>query len=324
MANETNTHEYDPGSVTIDLSDASKGGPATGRSLNHPPLDGGGPINDSPRATVLEGPAGHQKVDIQGAGEIGGGGVGYQFRCKICQLAIKAPTLYEALHKMVLQDHMSYNGAMNEINTRIKQDGLHMAFLNAVNIHGHFKKHISLEQRTAMQVIKTVMNPAPNIPAMVQSIQPMIQAAVGSEVDDFRNLDILRTKVSAQLEKLELQLDVPDPTKPGSMKLDKFALQLYQKMVAETRACINDLNAMRQSERLMRNVVQSLLERMTFTIIPQLLVEYETIVEELQHAGVQETVWKAIDLRLRTKSAVIISQTARSAVEEVQKQFKIK
>jgi hypothetical protein len=41
----------------------------------------------------------------------------YEYRCKICQLSSKAPTLYRKIHEYIFNDKMSYNQAMNEVNT---------------------------------------------------------------------------------------------------------------------------------------------------------------------------------------------------------------
>jgi hypothetical protein len=244
----------------------------------------------------------------------------YEYRCKICQLSSKAPTLYRKIHELVFNDHMSYNGAMNEVNTYIKQHGMSLTFLNIVNVTGHFKKHIQVEEVVAAAIRSME---APPVPAAVQAIAPLAQRAVQDGLDDFRNLETLRHGITAQLEKLQTQLDVVDP-KTNQLKLDKWSLDLYVKVVRETRAVINDLNEMRRSEKLMNNVVQTLLDRLTFAIIPQLLDEYKLIAEELENCKIPTEIVIRIDERLRRKTAEIIVQTTRAAVTEVQRQFKLR
>jgi hypothetical protein len=219
---------------------------------------------------------------------------------------------------------MSWNQAMNEVNTYIKQHGMQLQMLNTMNMSGHFNKHIQIEDPVVAAYDKFDQNVAtPPIPAAVRALVPLVNNAHQSDVDDYRNMDAIRQKITAQLEKLEAQLDVVDP-KTNQKKLDKWALELYTKVVKETRACIVDLNDMRKSERLMNSVVQALLDRLTFAIIPQLLSEYTMVVEELDHAQVPKALVDRIDDRLRRKTAEIIANTARAAVTEVQRQFRLR
>lgn len=243
----------------------------------------------------------------------------YEYRCKICQLSSKAPTLYRKIHEYIFNDQMSYNQAMNEVNTYIKQHGMQLTFLNIVNVTGHFKKHIQVEEAVAAAIVTQPHE----IPKAVKAMVPLTERAVQDGLDDFRNLEILRTGITTQLEKLQNQLDVVDP-KTNQLKLDKWSLDLYVKVVRETRAVINDLNEMRRSEKLMNNVVQTLLDRLTFAIIPQLLDEYKLIAEELESCRIPTDVIIRIDERLRRKTAEIIVQTTRAAVHEVQRQFRLR
>ena len=251
--------------------------------------------------------------------------VRYEYRCKICQLSSKAPSLYRKIHELVYNDRMSYNMAMNEINTYIKQHGMQLTMLNIVNVTGHFKKHIAVESAIANAIQTMDPTPAPPLAprAAEEAIAPLAAKAVEAGLDDFRHMENLRNGITAQLQKLQDQLEVIDP-KTNLRKLDKWSLDLYVKVVRETRAVVNDLNDMRRSEKLMNNVVQTLLDRLTFAIIPQLLDEYKLIAEELENYKIPNEIVIRIDERLRRKTAEIIVQTTRAAVIEVQRQFRLK
>lgn len=248
--------------------------------------------------------------------------VRFEYRCKICQLSVRLPSLYRRVHELVLRDKMSYSSAMAEVNTYIKQHNLGIKMLNMVNMSGHFSKHINISQQVALAVARANQAPAPP-PAAVGDVRPLAVTAAEDDVDDFKNLDELRRRLTGVLQKLETQLESKDLA-TGAMKLDRWNVQLFVSIISEARACVNDLNKMRQSERLMNTVVQQLLERMTFAIIPQLLEEYKVVVEELRHEKVPERTVEMIDEKLRTKTAQIIAQTARAAVVEVQRQFKLR
>ena len=246
----------------------------------------------------------------------------YEYRCKICQLSSKAPSLYRRIHELVYNDHMSYNASMNEINTYIKQHGMQLTMLNIVNVSGHFKKHIQVEEAIAVAI--NAMEPAAIVPRSVtETLAPLAAKAVEAGLDDFRHMEQLRNGITTQLEKLQEQLEVVDP-KTNIKRLDKWSLDLYVKVVRETRGVINDLNEMRRSEKLMNNVVHTLLDRLTFSIIPQLLEEYKLIAEELENYKIPNEIVVRIDERLRRKTSEIIVQTTRAAVTEVQRQFKLK
>lgn len=273
-------------------------------------------------ATAPQAPAG-QVNDRATGGTLDSDQVKYEYRCKICQLSVRAPSLYRRVHELVLKDKASYGQALNEVNTYIKQHGLDIKLLNMVNMSGHFSKHINIAQRVAL-VVAQAQPAAQQLPVPVQQqVTQLVRQTVGNEVDDFNNLDDIRVRITNQLYKLEGQLEVIDP-KDNKVKFDKMALQLYMSLVGEIRACIGDLNKMRQSERLMNTVVQQLLDRMTFAIIPQLLEEYAVITDELRHNRVPDDIIKMVDERLRMKTAQIIAQTARAAVTEIQRQFKLR
>lgn len=250
----------------------------------------------------------------------------WEYRCKICQLAIKFPTMYKMLHDLVLKDGMSYNSAMAELNAYIKQHQIKLAHFNMVNILGHFNKHVDIRARAARSIVLATQQ-SPAIPSSVkplaQYIDELSAQKAQSEVDDYENLDGIRLKITAVMNKLLGEMEEIDKT-DNSKKLSKHGLQLFVGLVSETRACIGDLNKMRQSEKLMNTVVQQLLAKMTFSIIPQLLEEYKSLREELKHQKIPDDIIEMVDLRLRTKTAQIIGSTAHAAVAEIQRQFKLR
>lgn len=251
--------------------------------------------------------------------------VRWEYRCKICQLAIKLPTIYQKLHDLILKDKRSYNSSVAEVNAYIAQHRLRVHPLNMPNILTHFKKHIGIETQVQLAISRQNMTPVVPTQAQVaqQVLQPTVIDAVGDEVDDFNNLNELRVRITNVLRRLELQLDVMDPA-TQQVRLDKFAVQSFVALTAETRACIQDLNKMRQSERLLNTVAQTLLDRLTFAIIPQLMEEYKVVTQELAEQGVSPEIVQRVDFRLRTKMSEIITNTARGAILEIRRQFKLK
>lgn len=310
---------------------SSIGGPheAENRSLRSDPKQpGSGPPDVESGPTVLEDstqntPAGSGEPNLS-ARNLDFTQIRYEFRCKICRLSQEHPELYLQIHEMVLKERLTYTAALQKANHYIEEKQLGIALLNIVNIGSHFRKHIGADQRVAMVIANEIEPPsfAP-APKVAKAMQRMVEEHVGDEVDDFRNLDNIRSRLTTQLDVLETQLNTVDPLTKAT-RLSHQAVGLYKELIGEIRNCINDLNKMRQSERLIKTVVQQLLDRMTFAIIPQLLDEYTIISEELAHHGTALEVVRNIDERLRTKTAQIIATTARAAVVEVQRTFKLK
>jgi hypothetical protein len=282
------------------------------------------------QSEILDGHVSDTNLESTGGNKAGGeitDQVYYEYRCKICKLAKCAPKLYKHLHKLVLCDHVSLTVACADANTYLTQNNMGIKHINMVNMCTHFNKHINIKQRVSREIVKADKNqinatPIESIGA-VNDVSMMATTYSHDATDDFRNLDDLRQRLMKVIITLEDQLDSVDP-ETKELKLDRWSVKLYSELIAESRVCISDLNKMKQSERLMNAVIQQLLERMTFAIIPQLMEEYKIVVEELQHANVPENTIMMIDGHLRLKTAQIIAQTARAAVIEIQRQYKIK
>lgn len=251
----------------------------------------------------------------------------WEYRCKICQLAIKFPTLYKMLHDLVLKDCMSYNAAVVEVNSYIKQHRLEINTFNMMNILTHFNRHVDIKSARTELIIAHKSGSTEIAPSAVRPLQKyvdgLVEAKARSEADDYENMDEIRRRVTAVMQKLMDELEEKDQV-DGTLRMSKHGMQLFIGLVGETRNCINDLNKMRQSEKLMNTVVQELLDRMTFAIVPQLLSEYRSLSEELRSRGVGQDVIDMADLRLRTKTHEIIVTTARAAISEVQRRFKLR
>jgi hypothetical protein len=193
--------------------------------------------------------------------------------------------------------------------------------LNKVNVCKHFNLHAPTKAKTAMALTKAVSTHAIMGKRTMASpeLVKMVTEKVNQDVGDFNDLSSIRDKLLDKLQSLDNH--ITNTGEDGQM--DRWAVQLYSTLAAEIRACVVDLNKMRQSERLMKSVVQTLLDKLMLGVTPLLLDEYDVIINALRDKGIDTGFVDMIDERLRTRTAKIMTDTARMAVMEVSKQFKI-
>lgn len=248
----------------------------------------------------------------------------FEYRCKICNLAKTHADLFKDLHIQVLEVGSSLNRAMNYINNRIDSENLQIAKLNNQNMSVHFASHITLPERVASEVARSsptqpsLMDVNPEVGTFVQDI---VRRKVGNEVNDYLNLDTLRAQL---LEKLEL-LDgiVEKETSSGVKVVDMDAVGYYVTLAKEIRSCIVDLNKIRQSKQLMSTIIKSLIEKNTFQTVREITLELENMKSQMLKAGISEADATNIDQQFRIKLAQIVATTARAAVEDVSKMYKL-
>jgi hypothetical protein len=248
----------------------------------------------------------------------------YEYRCKICNLANLNPDLFKDLHSQVLEVGSSYNRAMNYINARIDNEQIGIPKLNNQNMSVHFSSHITLPEKVNHEITRNSPMP-PSLkdvnPELGGFVEDIVRRKVGNEVNDYLNLDSLRAQL---LEKLEL-LDgiIEKETPSGDKVIDMDALGYYTSLAKELRACIVDLNKIRSSKQLMATMIKSLIQKNTFETVRQLSREYDQIRQDLLDAGVNEMLVTKTDQALRIKLAEVVANTARSAVEDVTRQYKL-
>jgi hypothetical protein len=245
----------------------------------------------------------------------------FQFRCKICNLSKSHSPIYEELHRKVIVEHMKLSSAQEFVNSRLK-DSPGFQPLNMANLSVHFSRHAPVKARAAYEISRQESSRSAELLPNTSEVVQMIEARVGTEVDDFKDMAALRTKLQEKLQLVEATIVQEDPS-TGNKGVNRLSLQVYTEVIKEVRACINDLNKMRQSERLMSSIVKALVDRMTFNVIPQLMDEYKLVTEAMHDKGVDPIIVKMVDERLRLRLAQIIGETARNAVVDVSREFKI-
>lgn len=174
----------------------------------------------------------------------------FEQRCKICQMAKSNPDLFKDLHYQVLEVQSSHNRAMHYINNRIDTETLAITKLNNQNMSVHFSSHIMLPDRVAAEVTKQI-SPGQQqlkdvVPDVNNYVEDIVRRKVGNEVNDYLNLDHLRAQLMEKLEFIDEMVTKQDPD--GKKYIDLDVLTHYTNIIKEIRACITDLNKIRQSK----------------------------------------------------------------------------
>jgi len=273
----------------------------------------------------------------------------FEHRCKICQLSKEAPDLFKELHELILVQSWLRSRAMNVINTKIREEGRPLKILNSVNMTMHFNKHVQLDERVATAVNKaesqtpevSVVPRRPRLadiaPEAAGAVEQMLDQKVGSELQDYSNLndliEIAREKLSLLDQHIEVETSIgPDGQpqigsdgKPIVRKgLSLEALQVYTKLISELRNCIVDLNKVRRSGSLMLLAMRSLAEKFSRSSSIQMIAEFEAVATLCRKHNIPESeIMHAVEgLKMRTVDILI--DNARIAIDEVMAQYKIK
>ncbi len=247
----------------------------------------------------------------------------FEWRCKICQMAKSYPELFKDLHSQILEVGSSQNRAMNYINSRIDNEQIPIAKINNQNMGAHFSSHITIPDRVNTELAR--LGPAnPTLvsisPEIGHEIEDMVRRKVGNEVNDYLNLDSLRSQM---MEKLDFLDEVTTREVDGKKLVDLEAMSQYTTMIKEIRNTIVDLNKIRQGKQMMNMVIKSLIEKQTFQVVKELSREYDQIKKDLLDAGVDNTIVVRMDQALRIKLAEVVATTARAAIEDVTRAYKL-
>jgi hypothetical protein len=257
----------------------------------------------------------------------------------VCQLARSHPDIFKQIHELVLEQQVSQTQTAKIVNNKAVELSLSdYKPLNAMNMSGHFRYHIALEERAAAALTKYSqigdggVQPTPLLvavsPEAGASVDSMVHRQVGTELKDYNRLESLYEDLNEKLAFVSTYInEIKDKSEAaGSTEspIDLDLIMAYQKLAAETRAIIGDINKVRQGSKLVTMVVQSLLESMMQDMMRQMSELYNSHNEALISIGIEESKSLKMSHEMKIRSAEIMANVARSAVDEVLKSYKIK
>lgn len=247
----------------------------------------------------------------------------WQYRCKICQMANTHPDVFKELHQNVLEVGMSYTRAMNLINDRIEREHLTCPKLNSQNMTVHFSTHITIPDKVQSEIVKAHTGPSLRDinPEVGSYVEELVRRRVGNEVNDYLNIDRLRSMLMEKLDVLDDLVAKEDNN--GVKYIDLQSLDSYIALVKEIRACIVDLNKIRHSKQLVSLVIKSLVERNTFEIVRQMVREYDQIRKDMLESGMSTKDADRIHRQLSLRLAEVVALTAKQAVADISRTYKL-
>lgn len=254
-------------------------------------------------------------------------GMKWEHRCKICQMSKSHPDLFRDLHSQVLELGSNLTRAMHYVNSRIEAENIAIAKLNNINMSLHFSSHITIPDKVnvgiekAKEEIQARETKLAISNGATEDVEAMVRRKVGNEVNDYLNLDSLRSQLTEKMQLIDEVVSIRDDN--GKLKIDLNAVDSYTKLAKEIRSIIVDLNGIRQSRQLLNVVIKSLIERHTMEIMRTLLREYDQTKEDMIDAGVDKAITIKVIQNLKLKAAEVIAVTARAAVEDTLRLYKL-
>jgi hypothetical protein len=214
---------------------------------------------------------------------------------------------------------------MNVMNDRIDKQVLNISKLNNQNMSVHFNSHISLAERMTTEAAKAVASGNPALkdinPEVGMFVEDMVRRKLGNDVNDYLNLDRIRSMLTEKLELLDGMVARTELN--GDVKVDYDAMPHYVAIVREIRKCVTDVNKIRQSKQLVSLVIKSLVEKNTIDIVRQMAREHDQVMKDLLAAGVAESIVNDTKLKLGMRLAEVVAVTARNAVSDVMRSYRL-
>ena len=202
-------------------------------------------------------------------------------RCKLCKIGLADPNLLNKIHNKRLRDadplplRMLTDEISEIIATSDNEAIKSLEKISFVSVQNHFSKHVSLSNKVKYK--------AQNITKATQNTRKSLEVPVEVSVE-LAKIDKERVNLYEDLTDLYLlmknRFDDFDNTY-GAIILgqqgEKGTLEAYSMLSKELRACLGELNKMKQSEQVTKNVLHFALKHYTKVIIEEALREVENL-----------------------------------------------
>lgn len=217
-------------------------------------------------------------------------------KCKICKINKINNDLFEKIHELRFKDNLTLEQLQDYTNSNLQEN-----FVNLMNLSTHFTKHIpvDLKAKYAMQVREKMLLRAGEENSVPESLKEKINIIVKDKVDLYRGLEDLYSTLKERFEVFDKMNFVSDGEEK---KLMPLSLDGYSMFAKELRSCLSELNKMRQSEQLLKFLVETVMREYTTGTLQGIYKE----LEELKNV-----------LRFYIKDPMVISNTLDSIKENI-------
>ena len=202
-------------------------------------------------------------------------------RCKLCKIGLADPKLLVKIHDKRFRDidPLSLRMLTDEVSEIIRTSDIEaiqkLEKISFVSVQNHFSKHVSMSNKIkykAQVLTKATHNTRKSleVPTEVTVELAKIDKERVNLYEDLTDLYLL----------MKNRFDAFDETY-GAIMLgsqgEKGTLEAYSMLSKELRACLGELNKMKQSEQITKNVLHFALKHYTKIIIEEVLREIENL-----------------------------------------------
>lgn len=254
----------------------------------------------------------------------------YDKKCKMCRIGFTEPKLLDKLHQLRFKKDYGLRLMEEEINSIIQtSDNPKIQELEKISypaVQNHFAKHTSkiLNAKYKTQnILQTTNNTKKELET--QNLMP-IKVTVG-----IRRLEKDRINLTEDLsglyELIKDRFERFDEEQGGRIDLgsngEKGNLEGYSVLSKELRACLSELNKIKQAERLTKNIIQFSLKHFAKVVIEESIKEVEVLKKSLVPHVKDPKVIEGIIDSVQHNLGMAIARGANDTLIKTSNQFNI-
>ena len=248
-------------------------------------------------------------------------------RCKLCIIGFTEPKLLNEIHKKRFDDDnplplRMIETEVNQIiaatsNERIKELGS----ISFPAVQNHFKKHTTQAAKVKYraQVITKATHKTREVLEVPTEVAVEIKKIEKDRInlyEDLTDLYLLMKNKFDQFDTTYGEITIGGPGEPST-------LPGYALLSKELRACLAELNKMKQSEQLVKNVLNFALKHYTKVIIEEVIRELDNLRRIMApHIKDQSTVDSIVDT-IQHNFGMSITSGASETLQKTNNQFNL-
>lgn len=226
-------------------------------------------------------------------------------KCKICKINQVKPALFEKIHELRFKDGYTLEELVKYINT-----DLNTKKYNLMNFSSHFKSHIPIELKAKyemqVQTKETALKAEER--TVTDELRQKAEKLVAGKVDLYKNLEeIYKT--------LEIRFRVFDEMQGKIMH--GFNIDGYTAITKELRACLVELNKMKQSQALIKIAIDSVMKNYTIGALQGIHKELELLRNTLKYYIKDNAVVSTMLDNIKENVGTHFSESSKSALKTV-------
>lgn len=206
----------------------------------------------------------------------------YSKACKLCKIGFAEPKTLDKIHNLRFKKDYPLRTMEAEVNKLIKTSANpKISGLKTISypaIQNHFAKHTS-STLTSRYKTQNIMKATTGMAQNLDAKQLMPQVSVGIRKLERDRINLV-DDLSSLYETIKERFELFDEEQGGRIDLglpgEKGNLDGYSVLSKELRACLAELNKIKQAEQLSKNVVHFCLKHFTKIIIEETIKELDS------------------------------------------------